>query len=79
MDDDDTKDLLPIHIILGANDYAKIRLNESLCVGQNGEPFAEHTRFGWCLMSPGAEQEVSLSCLAVNSTTDYDKLSSWIS
>ena len=76
MDDDDEKELLPVHLILGANDYAKIRTSESLRVGRSGEPVAEHTKFGWSIMSPGADQEVSLGCLAVNSTTDYDNLCS---
>ena len=46
MDDDDPKDLLPIHLIFGANDYAKIRTGEKLLVGRMGEPVAEPTRFG---------------------------------
>ena len=46
MDDDDDKDLLPVHILLGANDYAKIRTSENLRVGRIGEPVAEHTKFG---------------------------------
>ena len=74
MDHDDQKDLLPIHLILGANDFAKIRTRESLRVGRSGEPVAEHTKFGWSIMSPGAEQDVTLGCLAVNSTSDYDNL-----
>ena len=74
MDDDDPKDLLPIHLILGANDYAKIRTGEKLLVGRIGEPVAEPTRFGWAMMSPGTEQETTVGCLAVNSTTDYDNL-----
>ena len=75
MDDDDNKELLPIHLILGANDYAKIRTSEGLRVSRSGEPVAEHTKFGWSIMSSGADQEVSLGCLAVNSVTDYDNLS----
>jgi hypothetical protein len=76
MDDDDPKDLLPIHLIFGANDYAKIRTGEKLLVGRMGEPVAEPTRFGWAMMSPGAEQERTVGCLDVNSTTDYDNLCS---
>jgi hypothetical protein len=73
-DDDDDKDLLPVHILLGANDYANIRTSENLRVGRIGEPVAEHTKFGWSIMSPGADQETSLGCLAVNSIADYDNL-----
>ena len=75
MDDYDEKNTLPVHLILGANEYAKIRTNENLRVGKTGEPVAEHTRFGWTLMSPGEDGVGTLGCLAVNSTTDYDNLS----
>ena len=74
MDDYNEKDTLPVHLILGANEYAKIRTNENLRVGKTGEPVAEHTRFGWVLMSP-REDEVSLACLAVNSAADYENCS----
>ena len=48
MDDDDEKDQLPVHLILGANDFAKIRTGERLRVGRRGDlnPVAEFTRFG---------------------------------
>ena len=49
MDDDDEKSQLPVHLILGANDFAKIRTGERLCVGRRGDPVAEFTRFGWAL------------------------------
>ena len=74
MDDYDEKDMLPVHIILGANDYAKIRTNEYLRVGQTGEPVAEHTRLGWSLMSPGEDGKETFGYLAVNSISDYDNL-----
>ena len=38
MDDYDDKELLAVHIILGANEYAKIRTNENLRVGQYWVP-----------------------------------------
>ena len=74
MDDDDEKDQLPVHIILGANDFAKIRTAERLRVGRRGDPVAEFTRFGWAIMSPGADQDISPGYLAVSSTTNYDNL-----
>jgi hypothetical protein len=76
MDDDDLNDLLPIHLVFGANDYAKIRTGEKLLMGRMGQPVADPTRFGWAMMSPGMEQETTVGCLAVNSTTDYDNLCS---
>ena len=74
MDDDDTKKMLPVHMILGANDFAKIRTGERLRVGRRGDPVAEFTRFGWTIMSPGADSGLSPALLAVNSNADYEKL-----
>ena len=59
---------------MGANDFAKIRTGERLHVGRRGDPVAEFTRFGWALMSPGAETGLSSVYLAVNSTLDYERL-----
>ena len=74
MDDDDTKKMLPVHMILGANDFAKIRTGERLRVGRRGDPVAEFTRFGWTIMSRGADSGLSPALLAVNSNVDYEKL-----
>ena len=38
IDDDDDKRGLPVHLILGANDFAKIRTGERLRVGHRGVP-----------------------------------------
>ena len=74
MDDDDEKSQLPVHIILGANDFAKIRMGECLRVGCRGDPVAELTRLGWTLMSPGVDSSSSQAYLAINSSTDYERL-----
>ena len=74
IDDVDEKSHLPVHLILGANDFAKIRTGERLRVGRRGDPVVEYTRFGWTLMSPGAETDLSPVYLALNSTADYDRL-----
>ena len=55
MEDDDTKKMLPVHTVLGANDFAKILTVERLRVGRRGDPLTELTRFGWTIMSPGAD------------------------
>ena len=65
---------LPVHIILGANEYAQIRTRTQPRVGRRGEPVAELTRFGWALMAPGKEAEVSAGFLAVDAVSDYEKL-----
>ena len=109
MDDDDEKSQLPVHPILGANNFAKICSGERLIllsqcyaqmkisfpglifaqyksiniiiiiilllhVGCRGDPVAEFMRFGWALMSPGAETDLSSVYLAINSTADYKPL-----
>ena len=73
MDDDVEKERLPLHIILGANDFAKIRTGERLRVGRRGDPVAEFTRFGWTIMAPGADRDLSPAYLAVNSNADYER------
>jgi hypothetical protein len=48
-----TKQKLPIRMILGANKYAKIRMSVQFRIGRQGEPIAEHIRFGWAIMAQG--------------------------
>lgn len=55
MDNSDQKPELPIRIILGASEYAKIKTESILKIGHPGEPVAELTKFGWTIMSPGKE------------------------
>ena len=43
MEDNDTKSELPIHMILGASEYSRIKTNEKPKVGHPGEPVAERT------------------------------------
>ena len=76
MDDTDTKPELPIHMILGASKYSKIKMNAKPKVGQPGEPVAEQTALGWALMSPGAESNLDNVYLTKSSIADYEKLCS---
>ena len=41
MEDKDSKDIMPVHLILGASDYAKIKTETAACVGALGEPIGE--------------------------------------
>ena len=43
-------------------------------MGRRGDPVAEFTRFGWTIMSPGADRDLSPAYLAVNSNADYERL-----
>ena len=74
IEDQSLEERLPVHIILGANEYAQIRTRTPPRVGRRGEPVAEFTRFGWALMAPGIEADVSAAFLAVDAVCDYEKL-----
>ena len=74
INNDNDKRVLPVHLILGANDFVRIHTREQLRVGCRGDHIAEFTCFGWTLMSPGAETDLSPVYLAVNSVADYECL-----
>ena len=46
MEDSDSKEYLSVHVILGASEYANIKIKVDVKVGQKGEPVAEYTAFG---------------------------------
>ena len=66
---------LPIQVISGASRYfAKIKANTR--VGEPGEPIAEFKSFGWTIMSPGVETNLSSVYLTRSSSSDYKQLCS---
>ncbi|XP_048585435.1 uncharacterized protein LOC116605101 [Nematostella vectensis] len=70
-----TKDKLPIHIILGASEYAKVKTETAPKIGMSGQPVAELTRFGWTIISPGKEPIDIGNMLACQTTqVDYEEL-----
>ena len=69
-----TKIELLINLILGASEYTRIKIQEMPRLGKPGEPAAELTRFGWVLMSPGKEVELSKLIVIKTSTDDYENL-----
>ena len=81
MEDHDLKDKLPVHIILGASEFAKLKTEKPPRVGLPGQPVAELTRFSWTIMSPGKESvDVSSMLLAQTSQLtmkNYVSLTSW--
>ena len=74
MDDTDEKEELPIHLILGASEYAKIKTPSQPRVGQTGEPVGEFTKFGWTIMSPGTDDDFTKMLFTKTSMHDYQKL-----
>ena len=57
--DVDLKRELPVHLILGTREYARIKTETTPKMGKPGEPIAELTRFGWTLLSPGSEPDLT--------------------
>ena len=55
----DEKAILTVHLILGANEYAKIKTGARPRLGCSGEPVAEYTKFGWMILSPGTGLDLS--------------------
>ena len=74
MEDKDERAMLPVHIILGASEYTKIKTGSGQKVGRIGEPVAEKTKFGWTVMSPGEEVNLGNMFLAQTSVADYEGL-----
>ena len=65
----DTKPELPIHVILGASDYVKIKIQKCPRVGEINEPIAEQTKMGWIIISLGRESDLVSSL--------YTRTSEW--
>ena len=76
MEERSDKEELPIHLIIGASDYAKIKTPTKPRVGKPGEPVAEFTGFGWTIMSPGYEIESNNMFFAKSALADFDRLCS---
>ena len=76
IDDTDEKAELPIHMIIGASDFAKIKTPSKPRIGNPGEPVAELTSLGWALISPGHEADLSKVFLTKSSKAEYEQLCS---
>ena len=76
MNDTDEKEQLPVHIILGASDFAKIKFEKSPRARKIGKLFAELTKTGWPMMFPGRESDVVSPLYKQISISDYQKLCS---
>ena len=74
INDTDTKKELPVHVILGAEDYTKIKTQERARVGQLREPIAKLTKLGWLVISPGQETSVTKMLFSKTSVHDYENL-----
>ena len=73
-DKDKKKPLLPVHLVLGELEYAKIKAKTRPKMGKPGKPVAEKSKFGWTIISSGKDVGISNLCLAQSSTTYYHNL-----
>ena len=73
MDDTDEKEKLRIRLIIGASDYVKFKTATQPRVGNTGE-LGELTTFGWTIMSPGANVDLTNMLFTQSSMHDYQKL-----
>ena len=71
--DHDSKQQLPIHIILGSGEYARIKTGTMPLVGEDGD-LAELTKLGWFVMSPGADFDKTTVLITQTSPSDYENL-----
>jgi hypothetical protein len=76
MDDVEPKSMLPVHMILGASDYSRVKTTTPAKVGDVGKPVAEKTRLGWTIMSQGREMNHSYLMLTRSTHEDYMELCS---
>ena len=74
VNDDDTKASLPVHVVLGSGEYARIKTETKPRIGRENDPVAELTRFGWFLMSPGKEFDKNIMLFTQTSQSDYEDL-----
>ena len=76
LNDYNAKSQLPIHVVLGVNEYTKIKTPERARIGLPGEPIAELTKLGWYIISPGKENDIANILFSQTSIHDYEKLCS---
>ena len=74
INDCDEKPQLPIHVVLGVSEYARIKTETKPRVGGDREPIGELTKMGWFIMSPGKEFGQSTVLLTQTSHADYEEL-----
>ena len=65
----DMKPQLPVHVVLGGGEYAKIKTGHRPHIGQDGEPIAELSKL-WFIMSLG--QEFTRKRMMLTQTSQLD-------
>ena len=68
--DVDQKAQLPVHIVLGSGEYARIKTPTNPLVGTDGQTIAEKTKLGWSFMIPGVRLNSNTMLLKQTSQQD---------
>ena len=63
----------PVHVLLDSGEYAKIKTETKPRIGQENDPIAELTKFGWFLMSPGTEFDKNIMLFTQTSQSHYEE------
>lgn len=77
INDSDTKNELPVHVIIGAGDYTKTKSQERARVGEPEKPIAELTKLSWVINFPGRENYVTKLMTPKTSVHDYKICGGW--
>ena len=73
LNDDDTKALLPIHVVPRSGEYARMKTKTEPRIGRETAPIAEFTKFRWFLMSPGQEFDNKVMMLTQTAHVDCEE------
>ena len=76
MDEFQTKAVLPIHVILRASDFTKVKTKEAPRIMKIGDPIAELTKLRWIIISPGKESNYSHLLLKTSAFNSHEELCS---
>ena len=76
MDEFQTKAVLPIHVILGASDFTKVKTKEAPRIMKIGDPIAELTKLRWIIISPGKESNYSHLLLKTSAFNNHEEICS---
>lgn len=75
MMDNGKKSELPIHLILGASEYSRIKIETKPRIRKPSAPIAELTTLEWAMMTSDKEPSLSNVYLTKSSAADYEQLS----
>ena len=74
MDDLDNKNIMPVNLILGASDYARIKTETATRIGALNKPVSEKTKLRWTIISAGKEVDLTLMFMTQTSILEYETL-----